>query len=176
MKKNGFVPLVVIVFLGLLVVFIFPPVKTVARQFDPMNATYTIGNMRVALENGSAQIEAAPGSASKIVTRVFGGLAVGDINGDHIPDAAFILAQDLGGSGTFYYTVAALNTIRGAKGTNAILLGDRIAPKSLEIRNGKVIVNYAQRRWGEPMTAGPSVETSKHMIVRGSTLETYAAD
>jgi len=56
------------------------------------------------------------------------------------------------------------------KGTNAILLGDRIAPQTTEIKNGQVIVNYADRAAGEPMTARPSVGVSKYLKVEGTTL------
>ena len=56
--------------------------------------------------------------------------AVGDLNGDGTPDVAFLLTQSPGGSGTFYYAVVALRTATGYTGTNAVLLGDRIAPQT----------------------------------------------
>lgn len=117
-----------------------------------------------------AETEAAPGSASKIVTRYFGNEATGDLNGDGAADVAFLLTQDGGGSGTFYYVVAALKEAGGYRGTNAILLGDRIAPQTTEIRNGTLIVNYADRKPSDPMTTQPSVGVSKYLKIQGTTL------
>lgn len=101
-------------------------------------------------------------------TRYFGNLAKGDFNGDGIPDLAFIVTQSPGGSGTFYYVVAALQNAQGGyAGTNAIFLGDRIAPQTTEFQNGRIIVNYADRKEGEPMTAIPSVGTSRYFEIQG---------
>ncbi len=138
---------------------------------DYKNATYLIENQPVTLINGRAEAASAPGSVSKTVTQYFGNEAKGDLNGDGIPDLAFLLTQTSGGSGTFYYAVAALQQADGGyAGTNGILLGDRIAPQTTEIKNGQIIVNYADRNQGEPMTARPSVGVSKYLNVEGATL------
>jgi membrane-bound inhibitor of C-type lysozyme len=138
---------------------------------DYKNISYTIGGKSVKLVNGYAETPAASGSASKIITHYFGNDALGDLNGDGRPDVGFILTQNSGGSGTFYYAVAALQTADGYQGTNAVLLGDRIAPQTDEIRNGQFIVNYADRAVGEPMTAQPSVGVSKYLVVHGTVLK-----
>ncbi|MES2088324.1 MAG: hypothetical protein V4467_05050 [Patescibacteria group bacterium] len=135
------------------------------------DATYMIEDNSVTLMKGMSEMPAMPGSASKVTTSYFGNEAMGDLNGDKMPDVAFILTQNSGGSGTFYYVVVALETNMGYHGTNAILLGDRIAPQTTEIRDGGVIVNYAERKTGEPMTARPSVGVSKYLKVTGTTLE-----
>ena len=83
---------------------------------DYKNATYTIEGQPVTLVDGYAEVPAAPGSASKTVTQYFGNEAVGDLNGDGVPDVAFLLTQNGGGSGTFYYVVAALKTAEDIKG------------------------------------------------------------
>jgi hypothetical protein len=119
----------------------------------------------VTLVNGVSETEAAPGSASKIVTRYFGNDATGDLDGDGAPDIAFLLTQSGGGSGTFYYVVVALRTTNGYRGTNAVLLGDRIAPQTILINGSDLIVNFSDRKAGEPMSTSPSVGVSKHLIV-----------
>ena len=95
---------------------------------------------------------------------------MGDLNGDGLPDVAFIITQDSGGSGTFYYVVAALKTQTGYQGTNAIFLGDRIAPQNTEIKNEEVAVNYADRKSSDPMTASSSIGISKYLKVVGTEL------
>ncbi len=143
---------------------------------DYKNTTYTINGQPVTLVNGKAETAAAPGSASTVVTQYFGNEATGDLNGNNIPDVAFLLTQTTGGSGTFYYVVAALGNGNGSYvGTNAVLLGDRIAPQTTEFQNGKIIVNYADRNAGEPMTTRPSVGVSKYFAVVGTTLTEQSA-
>jgi hypothetical protein len=137
----------------------------------PAAPTYIINGQSVTLINGRAETPAAPGSASKVVTQYFGNVATGDLSGDGAPDVAFLVTQNSGGSGTFYYVVATLVNADGSyRGTNAVLLGDRIAPQTTEIRNGEIIVNYAERKAGEPMTAKPSVGVSKYLKVMGTVL------
>jgi heat shock protein HslJ len=121
---------------------------------------YTIDGEPVRLEKGVSEREAAPGSAGKVVTRHFGHQAEGDLDGDGNPDVAFLLTQDAGGTGTFFYLVGAIRTEAGFRGTRAAYLGDRIAPQGTEIRDGTVVVNYAEHRPGEPMVGTPSVRTS----------------
>jgi hypothetical protein len=91
----------------------------------------------------------------------FGNEAEGDLNGDGIADAAFLVTSNSEGSGTFFYVVAALQTPSGYQTTNGVFLGDRIAPQTTQISGGVVAVNFADRKLNEPMTAKPSVGVSK---------------
>jgi hypothetical protein len=70
-----------------------------------------------------------------------------------------------GGTGTFFYVVAALNTVNGYVGSQGLLLGDRIAPQTTEMSQNPrhvnvIVVNYADRKPGEPMVTEPSVGKS----------------
>lgn len=166
--------LVLIVGFGILKFFAgtaTPNSNVALSVFDPLNTTYNIESQPVTLVNGTAQVEAAPGSASKVTTTVFGSPVAGDINGDGKPDAALILVQSGGGSGTFYYAVAALNNEAGIQGTNGIFLGDRIAPENISITDQNILVNYADRGPTEPMSATPSIGMSKYMVYDGSVLK-----
>lgn len=127
-------------------------------SFDGRNATFTIDGQAVTLVNGVSEVPVAPSSASKIVTRYFGNEAKGDLNRDEKKDTAFLITQDGGGSGLFYYAVVAYTTPEGYKTTNAFFVGDRIAPQTMYIPIGsqELQVNYAERKSGEPMTAQPS--------------------
>lgn len=129
---------------------------------DPQNATYTIEGQRITLINGKS----TDGN-----TTMFDTPTVGDLNGDGANDAGVILVVT-GGSGTFYYAAAAINNTTDFvyDGTNAIILGDRIAPQTKDIQNKIYTVNYAERAQGEPMTAQPSVGVTKKFEVNDSTL------
>lgn len=129
------------------------------------DATYEIAGKPVTLKNGLSEVEAAPGSASKVATRFFGNEATADLNGDGLVDVAFLLTQSTGGTGTFYYAVVALRTADGWKGTNAVLLGDRIAPQTTNISGATILVNYADRNPGEAMATRPSLGVTKRLSV-----------
>jgi len=128
------------------------------------NGTYLIDGQSITLVDGVAESEAAPGSASKQITRYFGNAVEVDLNADGMMDSVFLLQQENGGSGVFYYVAAAIKTADGYTGTNAIFLGDRIAPQSTNVNPNdlsQIVVNYADRNPGEPMSASPSLGVSK---------------
>lgn len=170
MKKYYPIIAIVVIALGWWYIASFTQPKIAPDGYK--NATYVINGENLTLVNGHAEKEIVPGSASKLITQYFGNEAVGDLNGDGLSDIAFLLTQSGGGSGTFYYAVAALQTPNGYTGTNGILLGDKIAPQNTEIRDGKIIVNYADRKPSEPMTTPPSIGVSKYLKVdNGNLLE-----
>ena len=132
------------------------------------DATYSIDGAPVTLTDGVSVTEAAPGSSAKVTTRYFGNDLSIDLDNDGRTDTVFLLTQETGGSGTFYYVVAALNTKDGYVGSDGYLLGDRIAPQTIEVspnaRHKNVIVaNYADRAADEPMTAQPSIGKSVYL-------------
>lgn len=137
---------------------------------DYKNATYLIEGSFITLDEGIFEMEIEPGSASKIITRYFGNEAIGDLNNDSKNDIAFLLTQTTGGSGTFFYLVAALQTASGTEGSNAIFLGDRIAPQNTTTENGIITVNYADRNPGEPFTTQPSLSVSKYFKIENNIL------
>ena len=159
------------------------PVPKVAAA-DPINARYMVDGREIELVNGIALRETAPGSAGQAQTKIFGKPAYGFLDEDDVADALVLLADDGGGSGTFYYMAAAVGKKAGGsdiaggviyEGTNAIFLGDRIAPQNILIRNGIAIANYADRKSGEPMTARPGEQKSKYALVRDNVLEEIGA-
>ncbi|MEK7505701.1 MAG: hypothetical protein AAB597_02295 [Patescibacteria group bacterium] len=150
--------------------------KQVAVAANYKNAEYSIDGTRVKLENGVAKRDAASGSASKIITRYFGNELKTDLDGDGREDVVFLLTEESGGSGTFFYAVAALNTQSGYVGSDGYLLGDRVAPQTTEVsRNPRhkyvIVVNYADRAPGEPMTARPSFGKSAYLKLDPSTMQ-----
>ena len=149
------------------------PAATLAAK-DPQDATYIINGKSVTLVNGKAEQEAAPGSAAKIATQYFGNAAAVDLNSDGKMDSGFLLVQTTEGSGVFFYAAAAIQNPDGTyTGTNAIFLGDRIAPQHTNVdpnNPAQFIVNYADRAPGQPMSAQPTQGVSKIFKFANGTL------
>jgi len=174
-RAIGFLVLVVI---GLVVAAFYTFNNYIYEQKQPYaaqsykDAEYVIEGQRIRLSQGVAETEVAPGSASRIITTYFGNEVATDLDGDGREDVVFLVTQNTGGSGTFYYAVAALNTERGYVGSEAFLLGDRVAPQTTEKGKGKiVIVNYADRAPGEPFTTSPSVGKSVWLLLDSQTMQ-----
>ncbi len=106
------------------------------------DATFTISGKPVTLVGGSADTVA-----------LFGEPLSADIDSDGDEDLASYLTVDSGGSGTFFYVVVALKERGGYRGTNAMFLGDRIAPQNINFKDGRAVANFAERKPGEPFTA-----------------------
>lgn len=106
--------------------------------------------------------------------RYFGNDLVVDLNNDGLDDRVFIVTYSPGGSGTFFYVVATLNTEAGYVGSDGYLLGDRIAPQTTELsQNPKyqnvVVVNYVDRALNESMTTPPSIGKSIYLKLDNDT-------
>lgn len=133
------------------------------QPIQSSTASFRIDGTPIILIDGKAEMESAPGSASKTITTYFRNDVKGDFNADGKEDTAFLVTQTTGGSGIFYYLATSL-------GGPALVLGDRIAPQSTEFTNGKIIVNYADRNPGEPMTATATVGMSRFFIWNNGSL------
>jgi len=136
----------------------------------PGDATYMINGRAFTLNGGQASVEVFPGAASKTVVEVFGDPVNGDLNADGVPDAAVLLVETTGGSGTFYHVAAALNQNGSFVGTRSVFLGDRIVPLQLSIRYGILIVDYVDRLPAESMATPPSQNVSKYLVARNDQL------
>ena len=128
------------------------------------------------LAGGQTTVEAFPGAASQTVVKVLGDPVNGDLDADGVPDAAVLLVETTGGSGTFYHVAAAFNRDGFFVGTGSVFLGDRIAPQQLLIRHGVVLVDYAERRPGEAMATPPSLDVSKYLVAQKGQLAEILLD
>lgn len=146
-----------------------PAIKEVVT--DPKNGTYVVNGEAVILKNGVSEV-AILNSSAKVITRYFGNELKTDLNLDGREDTFFLLTQETSGSGIFYYAVGALNTDSGYVGTQALLIGDRIAPQTTNKGEGSiVVVNYAIRKPGEAFTVAPSVGKSLWLKLDTKTLQ-----
>ena len=107
--------------------------------------------------------------------KYFGNEAVHDFNGDGILDRAYLVTYSPGGSGTFYYVVATLNTPQGPINSELYLLGDRIAPQTTEIAvvgsSTQIIVNYADRALTDSFAVAPSIGKTIRLILDPATMK-----
>lgn len=139
---------------------------------DYKNIEYVIDGSRVKLVDGISEKPQALGSASKIVTRYFGNEVKKDLDGDGINDVVFLLTQQRGGSGTFFYVVGALNKGTEYVGSEGLYLGDRIAPQTTESGKGRtIVVNYADRKPGESFSTDPSLGKSLILLLDIKTMQ-----
>ena len=79
-------------------------------------------------------------STAIIAEQYFGKEAKGDLNADGKNDIAFITSRNDKDRGILYYLLASLKISRGNSGTNLMFLGDKLEPKSIDIKDGRIIV------------------------------------
>lgn len=137
-----------------------PVVDTTTTASDPRTITVTIYDREYDLVEGEYSNEAVPGSSSQEWVRVFGEPIYGDMDNDGDDDTALMLQYSGGGTGVFYYAVVALRDGDRYRATNTMLLGDRIAPQSVDVADGVATYNYAVRGGDEPMSTPPSIGVS----------------
>jgi hypothetical protein len=125
------------------------------HDIDMLNHAYIIENEKVALYNGHSR-EVLPGTTALIVTEMIRRPVSADLTGDGSKEAVSVVMQHTGGSGTFYYLVAAGN----GQPIEASFLGDRIDIVSLEIFKDVVRVNYLDRSAAHAMSVRPSIRKS----------------
>lgn len=130
---------------------------------DVLNLTFVIEGEEYKLENGLAAKVATPESSFAMTLRVFGEPVYGDLDKDGDEDAALWLQHEPGGSGTFYYGALAMKDGVGYKATDTLFLGDRIAPQTLNIMDGRAVYNFAERRADEAYSVEPSVGRSVYV-------------
>jgi hypothetical protein len=132
----------------------------------------TFGPWLVTREGGY-EYRTTPGAAP-IKLKVVGPNAFGDLNGDGREDAAVILAQDLGGSGTFM-TLAAVLSDQGIPryqaGTN---LGDRVKVEAVSIKGGVILVTLVGHGPDDPMCC-PTQKVTRSFRLEGNKLPEIAA-
>jgi hypothetical protein len=135
-----------------------------APNVDLADITYNIAGTSYVLSDGVAAI-AEPNSSTQDMLRLYQATR-GSLNGDGEQDAAAILINEPGGSGTFYYLAVAF---ANGSTTPAVLLGDRIETDSVAIQNGNVIVRYKDRAASQPFSIAPTVnEIAMYSVVNGA--------
>jgi len=128
-----------------------------APAIDVYNHSYSVDRENYGLRNGSARIS-IPGTTAIIITEIIRQPVYGDLNHDGRNDAAVLLLQHTGGSGSFVYLAAAID---GVSAIESYFLGDRIMVRSLQIKNHVITVDYLKHSTKQPMASPPAVEVSR---------------
>lgn len=145
-----------------------PTTSESARTMYALNLTYEVDGELVSLVDGKAT---TPAGRGETITENFGAPVYGDM-GLGKDSALMFLAQETPGTGVFFYVVATYPDVTGGYlGTNAVFIGDRIAPQNIRVINGVAEVNYADRKKGEPMSAEPSVGVTKYLVLKDGKLQ-----
>lgn len=127
----------------------------------PSSIAYIIDGTEYQLnKDGVYTAPSAPGSAGMTTVSLFGEPVYGDLDKDGDEDAAVLLTYTTEGSGTFFYAAIARKNGDIYTSTNTLFLGDRIAPQTVNIQDGRAVYNYAERKESDSMTTPPSLGKS----------------
>jgi hypothetical protein len=151
-----------------------PPQPTPTQPAEPvtgealMNGSYPIRDGGVTVQLAGGKYEAGQG-ADYVQVTLLPDIAYGDLNLDGVPDAAVILAENYGGSGTFLSLVPVLAGIDGAKAESSVHLGDRVQIKSVVAENGKVRISLLVQAPNDPMCCPtlPQTRTYEYRVGSG---------
>lgn len=142
--KKYLIPLLVLVVLIIILTSINSKVDPI---FDGRNSTFNIDNVPVSLVNGSV-------SNGDITTKYFGSDVEGDVNFDDKLDFLYLVTQENNtSSSTAYYIVAALRSGKSFTTTDALLIGEKITPRSVKVEPeiGEVEIIYVDQAGKEAM-------------------------
>jgi hypothetical protein len=135
------------------------------------NLTYTgIYPEAVTLQDGVYTGEPLVSGGASRPTVTLTQVAAGDLNGDGEEDAAVVLAEDSGGSGTFIYLAAVVTEAGTMTNTATILLGDRWQINSLTIIKGEISLDVLRPGANDPQCC-PSEHVIQHYILQDGQLE-----
>ena len=122
---------------------------------------------QVRLKDGSAILTFRDGSLEwKEFVRLSDDLvAVGDLDGDQIAEAAVIVGHNGGGSGTFIFLVALRDGPDGPEYAGSWMLGDRTGVKRLRIRDGRILADLIVHGPSDPSCC-PSVRVREEFTLQ----------
>lgn len=121
------------------------------------------------LDGGEFRAPVAPGSSAELVIRL-GKWAAGGLDGRGGEDAAAIIIEEPGGSGTFYFVHALTAGEDGLRDAGVALLGDRIRVQGVSIHDGVITVALLDRAPDQGMSLEPTVAVIRRFALEGGAL------
>ncbi len=134
-----------------------------------MNGSYSVRDGQQTVQLADGKYEAGQG-ADYIMVTVVPPVALGDLNDDGVTDAAVVLAENYGGSGTFLSLVPVLATPEGPKPEEGVVLGDRVQVNSTSLQDGVVSVTLLAQGPNDPQCCPSQAQTQTFEYRQGSGL------
>ncbi len=142
------------------------PVDVVCAAIE---ATYEVEGLPLAMEDGQNLYRQSDTDQSAILTYLDRIPVRGKLSGDK--DGAAVTLTQLPGNGCVYtYVAAALPEGRGVKGTNAVLLGDRITILDVTIAEEIIWVSMLTHKEGDLPENPPEVPETRQFFYRDGQL------
>jgi hypothetical protein len=128
-----------------------------------LNGTYQTPyyNRTVTLTNGY-YLEGSGASAFSVHLNFY---AFGDLNGDGRNDAAVILDENGGGSGSFESVIAVINQDANPRQESLAQLGDRVLINSIDISSGVIHLNTVVHAPNDPMCCPTLPQKQNYWLV-----------
>ena len=124
---------------------------------------------KIRLNDGIYREKVVPESATELVITLSDEMALGDLNGDEVEDAAVVLISDPGGSGTFYELVAVINSKGKPQHAASVFLGDRLKVEEVDISSGQIVVKMVIHQPSDPRCC-PSLKVEQKYALHGDSL------
>ena len=141
-------------------------------ETDLERATYLTENTEMGtatLEDGEFRQPVVPGSASELVIRL-GKWELGHIDEGEDVDTAAITIEDPGGSGTFYYLHALVNSEGELRDASVAFLGDRVQIEGVSIHDQTITVAMLDRGPDAPFAEPPAIPVIRHFRLENGSL------
>ena len=122
------------------------------------NMEYDYGDGSAVLVDGVYEEKPFADSATFLVRlSLLQSRARGDLNGDGLEDAAVVLVNNPGGSGTFEYLAAVVNRDGEPVNVASVFLGDRVQITALAIVDGRIELDVVTHGPDDPLCC-PTLE------------------
>jgi hypothetical protein len=139
-----------------------PPLTADALQ--NMEYTLPVSQKKVKLSAGKYQ---AGEGADFLAVGMAEPIGFGDLNGDGLPDAAVVLGENTGGSGTFESLVVVANQGGIPVQTDAVQIGDRVQVNAITIQDERVTLDEIVPGPQDPMCCPSQPVTDTYRITQG---------
>ena len=132
-----------------------------------LNGSYSVRDGQQTIQLSGGKYEAGQG-ADYLLVSVDPPVALGDLNGDGVTDAAVVLTENFGGSGTFLTLVPVLATPEGPKPEKGVSLGDRVQIQSVAYSEGQATVSLMAQGPSDPQCCPSQAQTRVYQYLPGS--------